>query len=163
MLVLVSFSTTLCCWNWHVKMSCLITQCDLTLTASDWCKKGTKFAIIVTCWPHMNVRAPAFDTLQRMKYSSTVAGHIRKTAQKMKFSIKDFFSKCDQIRSFLCGFGHIYWKNSHWKLHFLYSDTTETFLWKIFINEILNNFKSTIYGKEATNFDSLLYIYCSMW
>ena len=23
------------------------------------------------------------------------------TAQKMKFSIKDFFSKCDQIRSFL--------------------------------------------------------------
>ena len=27
------------------------------------------------------------------------------TAQKMKFSIKDFFSKCDQIR---CGFGHIY-------------------------------------------------------
>ena len=34
------------------------------------------------------------------------------TAQKMKFSIKEFFSKCDQIRSFLfsvsCGFGHIY-------------------------------------------------------
>ena len=26
------------------------------------------------------------------------------TAQKMKFSIKDFFCKCDQIR----GFGHIY-------------------------------------------------------
>ena len=23
------------------------------------------------------------------------------TAQKMKFSIKDFFNKCDQIRSFL--------------------------------------------------------------
>ena len=106
MLVLVSFSTTLCCWNWHVKMSCLITQCDLTLTASDWCKKGTKFAIIVTCWPHMNVRAPAFDTLQRMKYSSTVAGHIRKTAQKMKFSIKDF-SKCDQVRSFLRIWSHL--------------------------------------------------------
>ena len=28
------------------------------------------------------------------------------TAQKMKFSIKDFFSKCDQI-----WFGHIYWRN----------------------------------------------------
>ena len=26
------------------------------------------------------------------------------SAQKMKFFIKDFFSKCD------CGFGHIYWK-----------------------------------------------------
>ena len=29
------------------------------------------------------------------------------TAQKMKFSIKDVFSKCDQIRSFL-RFGHIH-------------------------------------------------------
>ena len=29
------------------------------------------------------------------------------TAQKMKFFIKDFFSKCDQIRSF----GHIYLRN----------------------------------------------------
>ena len=27
--------------------------------------------------------------------------HEWNTAQKMKFSIKDFFSKCDQIRSFL--------------------------------------------------------------
>ena len=34
------------------------------------------------------------------------------TAQKMKFSIKDFFSKCDQIRSFL-------------KLHFLCSVNCE--------------------------------------
>ena len=29
------------------------------------------------------------------------------TAQKMKFSIKDFFSKCDQIRSFLCIWSHL--------------------------------------------------------
>ena len=32
------------------------------------------------------------------------------TAQKMKFSIKDFFSKWDQIRRFL-RIGHICWKN----------------------------------------------------
>ena len=31
-------------------------------------------------------------------------------AQKMKFSIKDFFGKCDQIRRKL-GFAHIYWRN----------------------------------------------------
>ena len=31
----------------------------------------------------------------------TTAKSIYVTAQKMKFSIKDFFSKCDQIRSFL--------------------------------------------------------------
>ena len=29
------------------------------------------------------------------------------TAQQMKSSIKDFFSKCDQIRHI----GHIYWRN----------------------------------------------------
>ena len=28
-------------------------------------------------------------------------------AQKIKFSIKDFFSKCDQIRSFLCIWSHL--------------------------------------------------------
>ena len=31
-------------------------------------------------------------------------------AQKMKFSIKDFFSKCDES-AVSCGFGHIYWIN----------------------------------------------------
>ena len=29
------------------------------------------------------------------------------TAQKMKFSIKDLFSKCDQIRSFLWIWSHL--------------------------------------------------------
>ena len=29
------------------------------------------------------------------------------TAQKMKFSMKDFFSKCDQIRSFLRIWSHL--------------------------------------------------------
>ena len=32
------------------------------------------------------------------------------TAEKVKFSIKDFFSKCDQT-AVSCGFGHIYWRN----------------------------------------------------
>ena len=31
----------------------------------------------------------------------------KSTAQKMKFSIKDFVSKCDQIAG-NCGFGHNY-------------------------------------------------------
>ena len=33
------------------------------------------------------------------------------TAQKMKSSIKDFFSKCDQIRSKL----QIYWSHNYWR------------------------------------------------
>ena len=34
-------------------------------------------------------------------YSVMLSKYIYTTAQKMKFAIKDFFSKCDQIRSFL--------------------------------------------------------------
>ena len=33
--------------------------------------------------------------------------HVTDTAQKMKFSIKDFFSKCDQIRIFLQIWSHL--------------------------------------------------------
>ena len=35
--------------------------------------------------------------------------NMNTTAQKMKFSIKNFVSKYDQIHP---GFGHIYWRNS---------------------------------------------------
>ena len=38
------------------------------------------------------------------------------TTQKMKFSIKGFYSKCDQIHSL---YGHIYWRNPSWKTSFL--------------------------------------------
>ena len=39
----------------------------------------------------------------------------------MMLSIKDFFSKCNQIRRNL-RFGHIYFRNLNGKLHFLCSD-----------------------------------------
>ena len=38
-------------------------------------------------------------TIKDSKYVNTIA-------QKMKFSVKDFFSKCDQIRSFLWIWSH---------------------------------------------------------
>ena len=44
------------------------------------------------------------------------------TAQKTKFSIKDFFSKCDKIRSFLRIWSHLLEKSIIGKLHFLCSD-----------------------------------------
>ena len=37
-------------------------------------------------------------------FQLTIPTYLTFTAQKMKFSIKDFFSKCDQTR----GFGHFY-------------------------------------------------------
>ena len=43
------------------------------------------------------------------------------TAQKMKFSIKDFFGKCDQIRSFLQVCSHLLKKSLMWKSFFVLS------------------------------------------
>ena len=43
------------------------------------------------------------------------------TAQKMKFFIKDFFSKCDQIRKKLRIWSHLLMKIHNGKLHFLCS------------------------------------------
>ena len=43
------------------------------------------------------------------------------TAQNMKFSIKDFFSKCDQIHSFLRMCSYLL-KKSYWKTTFLCGD-----------------------------------------
>ena len=43
------------------------------------------------------------------------------TAQKMKFSIKDFFSKCDQMRSSLRIWSHLLKKSLMENFHFLCS------------------------------------------
>ena len=45
--------------------------------------------------------------LKSRRYIVTIAN----TAQKMKFSIKDFCSKCDQIRSFLRIWSHLLMKS----------------------------------------------------
>ena len=42
-----------------------------------------------------------------MKWVKEYAINPYKTAQRVKFSIKDFFSKCDQIRSFLRIWSHL--------------------------------------------------------
>ena len=42
-----------------------------------------------------------------LKQSDILTYFSQITAQKMKFSIKDFFDKCDQIRSFLWIWSHL--------------------------------------------------------
>ena len=49
-----------------------------------------------------------FADLYCLKYFIFTAQKPQNTAQKMKFSIKDFFSKCDKIGHKI---GHIYWRN----------------------------------------------------
>ena len=48
---------------------------------------------------------------------SAIESAFSNTAQKMKFSIKDFFSKCGEIRNFLY-FSYNYWRNPWWKTSF---------------------------------------------
>ena len=49
------------------------------------------------------------------------------TSQKMKFSIKDFFCKCDQV-AVSCGFGHIYCRNPWWKTSFFVQCYRQVFI-----------------------------------
>ena len=52
--------------------------------------------------------------------------HVSNTAQKIKFFIKVFFSKCDQIRRNF-GFDHIYWKNLKGTLMQIWKSTDALF------------------------------------
>ena len=47
-----------------------------------------------------------------LQNSEGICTDLTDTEQKMKFSIKDFFSKCDQIRSFLRIWSHLLKKSS---------------------------------------------------
>ena len=62
--------------------------------------EGWKTRTCGPCWSGYHYRITLFNktwtqVLRRFRFC------LRHVSQKMKFSIKDFFSKCDQIRSFL--------------------------------------------------------------
>ena len=61
------------------------------------------------------------QTLALIKFFFAGCQKTGNTAQKMKFSIKNFFSKYDQTRSF-SGFGHSNCRNPKWKTSFLCSE-----------------------------------------
>ena len=56
-----------------------------------------------------------------MYYVHTILSDTIFTAQKIKFSIKDFFSKCDQIRKKLQIWSHLLKKSSMENVIFLCS------------------------------------------
>ena len=65
---------------------------------------------------------------------------IANTAQKMKFSIKDFFSKCDQICNFLRIWSHLLMKILNGKLHiFVQCNIVEGLPKKLFVRVILRD------------------------
>ena len=63
------------------------------------------------CWIYGNSMVVHVHEVNFVDYatSSIIGLELRRshTAQKMKFSIKDFFSKCDEIRSFLRTWSHL--------------------------------------------------------
>ena len=61
---------------------------------------------ILTDLHYSNTVAEQVKTLSNLTEMLTKL-HFTNTAQKLKFSIKDFFSKCDQIRSFLRIWSHL--------------------------------------------------------
>ena len=82
----------------------------------------------------------------------------------MKFSIKGFFSKCDQIRNFLRIWSHLLKKISNGKLHFLCSEieNIDYIVTKLFIvatySEKLPHLKSHEHLiKWSCEFDFLAY------
>ena len=51
-------------------------------------------------------------TLEFTAYELMIQIYLRKTAQKMKFSIKDFLSVNVTKSAVFVGCGHIYWRNT---------------------------------------------------
>ena len=63
------------------------------------------------------------------------------TAQKMKFSIRDFFSKCDQIRSFLWIWSHLLKKSLMENFFFFLQcdPNATTFCTRLFLHKIIKS------------------------
>ena len=62
---------------------------------------------IITKRSILDAAAVLYPSLGMIKPLQKIMKNTNITAQKMKFSIKDFFSKCDQIRSFLRIWSHV--------------------------------------------------------
>ena len=77
------------------------------------------------------------------------------TAQKMKFSIKDFFSKCDQIRSFLWIWSHLQKKALmenfiYWAVQTICQDMLIKFVIKVYANHNSLLVKPATYQKAES-------------
>ena len=78
------------------------------ITALDfWLTTSLKLNITEDVFPPSFTNLPRAVVLLLTLYSGCYYVMSFYFAQKMKFSIKDFFSKCDQIRSFLRIWSHL--------------------------------------------------------
>ena len=104
------------------------------------CQGASKFLAIATLSQHRQVKVVTnvsvaykmgnFATIGNGLKSLNFVGNLCSlhAAQKMKFSVKDFFSKCDKIRRKLRIWSHLMKKSLIRKLYFLCSYTLEMIL-----------------------------------
>ena len=71
--------------------------------------QGSHISISVAIEESYSAFSKAFHSSRKLKKIMITRSRFHRTytAQKMKFSIKDFFSKCDQIRSLLRIWSHL--------------------------------------------------------
>ena len=79
-----------------------------------WIEEDTFFTVPVKTYLDLEI-IQRYNEKRLLLSFANVLSNKHSTAQVIKFSIKDFCSKCDQIRSY---FGHIYWRNPKWKTSF---------------------------------------------
>ena len=81
-----------------------------------------------------------FNNFSRVLVIPKIKIHISNTAQNRKFSTRDFFSKCDQIRSFLRIWSHLLKKS-------LMEDFNFCAVWEI--NEVTSKCQTDVLNKTS--------------
>ena len=100
----------------------------------------------------------------KISWKITVSAEFRArdTAQKMKFSIEDFFSKCDEIRSFLRIWPHLLEKSLMENFTFCaVLNSVETVVYHKFQHQEVRQSQSIFYffkGVHCKNY-KILYVY----
>ena len=79
----------------------------LILKDNYWNNKKCFLVVNVWCMDYTMILQDKFNTLKYCIVRYIKVSPVLITAQKMKFSIKDFFSKRDQIRRFLPIWSHL--------------------------------------------------------
>ena len=91
--------------KWKTNLEYLYWMClKLVRKTPEWDQVITLWYFCYEFWT-----SSAQYQLIYIKYSLYLPIMKATTAQKMNFSIEDFFSKCDQIGSW---FAYIYWRNA---------------------------------------------------
>ena len=81
-------------------------RCDLKMRLQRWYKTMSWTFSLVFVMLILNT-FHTFFSVSIVEFEQVNASCVSFTGQKMNFSMKDFFSKCDQIRSFLWIWSHL--------------------------------------------------------